>query len=459
MDGIKRYVVELLRALAAIPAAQRPEIDVLVRDRVHSLDEAVGIYLGHRDTARSDNCADQSDYERGSRNRIFSLVAGLIPPGILFVLRAVIPAWACRRLFGKEKSELRRPVAPDTLGSYIGLLLPPLLVRMLLGALSVALPSRIVGFLWTSDLLRPVAMIADTHGYDLAHVTLPNNEHYLPSKGAPLLVTVHDLCHIACPQHQTRANNFTLRIGLERAVRNDARFLSVSNATREQMIDAYAVDASRITTVLSAADAAKFHPVDDVLAHARIRDAYGISNQPFLLTLSTLEPRKNLDGVVKAFEILTGELGCADVSLVIAGTKGWKSTEIMRAAARNPGRVHLTGYVDDHDLTAIYSAATGFVYVSHYEGFGLPLLEAMHCGAPVIYGDNSSMPEIVGDAGLAADADDPRDIARQMHRLVASPKHRAELSERALRRAAEFRWQRTAEQTVQVYEAAIASLA
>jgi glycosyltransferase involved in cell wall biosynthesis len=300
-------------------------------------------------------------------------------------------------------------------------------------------------------------MIADTHSYDLVHLTLPNNEHYLPSSGAQQLVTVHDLCHIACPHHQTRANNFTLKVGLECAVRNGARFLSVSDSTSRQLIDAYALDGSRIATVLSATNAEKFYRVDDTPARARTCTAYGIPSTPFLLTLSTIEPRKNLGGVIRAFEILTGELGCDDVSLVIAGGQGWKSTEILRAAARNRGRVHLTGYVEDGDLAAIYSAAAGFVYVSHYEGFGFPLLEAMHCGAPVIYGDNSAMPEIVGDAGLAADADDPMDVARQMHRLMSSPERRAELSERALQRAAQLTWERTAELTLEAYEAAIAA--
>jgi glycosyltransferase involved in cell wall biosynthesis len=284
------------------------------------------------------------------------------------------------------------------------------------------------------------------------HLTLPNHSHYVGATRTPVLVTVHDLCHLACPEYQTRASNLTLSVGLDRAVETGASFLSVSEATRQQMLRAYGLDPSRVATVPIGCREGLFHPVFDPGRRAEARRRYGLPEVPFLLTLSTLEPRKNLVGTVRAFEILRAELGVDDVVLVIAGPRGWKSGELMRAVARNRERIHLPGFIDDADLAAVYSSAAGFVYASHYEGFGLPLLEAMRCGAAVVYGDNSSMPELVGDAGLPVDSRDPRAIARQLRRLLREEGLARELGRRALARSQEFTWQRTAADTARVYE-------
>jgi glycosyltransferase involved in cell wall biosynthesis len=140
-----------------------------------------------------------------------------------------------------------------------------------------------------------------------------------------------------------------------------------------------------------------------------------------------------------------------DVLLVVAGPEGWHTREVVGRVNEMKGRVHRTGYVDEQDLAALYSAAMGFVYASHYEGFGLPLLEAMQCGLPVIYGDNSAMPEVVGGAGLGVKSTDAHDIAEKMQRLLGDAALRDELSEQALARSARFTWEAAANSTLDVY--------
>jgi glycosyltransferase involved in cell wall biosynthesis len=135
---------------------------------------------------------------------------------------------------------------------------------------------------------------------------------------------------------------------------------------------------------------------------------YGIPERnPYFLCLGTIEPRKNLDGVLRAFARLAAAERVPGCHLVVVGTRGWGVEKILRTLQENTalnGRVVLTGFVADRDLAAIYSGALAFLYLSHYEGFGLPPLEAMHCGTPVIVGDNSAMPEVVGDAGIRLDS-------------------------------------------------------
>ena len=191
--------------------------------------------------------------------------------------------------------------------------------------------------------------------------------------------------------------------------------------------------------------------MDDEVRRAQVRRKYEIPDAPFFLTLSTIEPRKNLAGTLRAFELLIAEYDQPDVVLVIAGARGWKSREVIRQAGLSPDRVHLTGYIDDEDLAALYSCARGFVFASHYEGFGFPALEAMRCGIPVVYGNNSALPEIVEDAGLPVDADDASDIARQLDHLLADDDLARTLGERGLRRASELSWERTGRRTMAVY--------
>ncbi len=436
-DGIKRYVAELLRSYREDGTVERFDIDVLIDSEVFPLELLPAEYL-------SQSSAGNALPDGGSRkHRILQSVGILVPPIILPAIKSIVPDEVSRRVLGKPKAELRTPSLDRPAAALAKLLVPPKLVSVLRTLAS----RRIVGALWVHGLFH-MHTVVDTSEYDLVHLTLPNN--FVGHGDAALLVTVHDLSHLACPEYQTRANRITLKVGLESAIERGARFVCVSDATRMQLIEAYALDPSRMSTVHNGCDEA-FEVVTDPARCAAVRTKYGISSGRFLLTLSTLEPRKNLAGVIEAFDLLVREGGYADVTLVLAGAQGWKVASILEAASRRPRRVVLTGPIEDGDLAALYSSAVGLVYASHYEGFGLPLLEAMGCGCPVIYGNNSSMPEVVGDAGLAADARDVTDIARQMRRLLDDEALVRELRSRAVTRAREFSWNRAAEETARAY--------
>ena len=175
----------------------------------------------------------------------------------------------------------------------------------------------------------------------------------------------------------------------------------------------------------------------------------------YVLSLCTLEPRKNIEQVLRCFVRLVRENPLPELSLVLAGTKGWDFERIfdeIKGAAEIRGRIIVTGYVDDDDLPALYGGATMFVYPSFYEGFGLPPLEAMQCGVPVISSNTSSLPEVVGDAGLMVDPADEAGLCQAMYRLCHEQSLREQLSARAVARARLFSWERCGRETVAATE-------
>ncbi len=176
-----------------------------------------------------------------------------------------------------------------------------------------------------------------------------------------------------------------------------------------------------------------------------------------ILYLGTIEPRKGIDTLLAAWAALAASL--PGVHLVVAGKPGW-GTDQLHTQVRHLGlqdRVHWTGYVADADLPALYSAAEVFAFPSRYEGFGLPPLEAMACGTPVVSSSAASLPEVVGDAGLLVPPDDAPALAEALRHVLTEPGLHAELRARGLYRAGEFTWQRTASLTRTVYEAVVSS--
>ena len=205
----------------------------------------------------------------------------------------------------------------------------------------------------------------------------------------------------------------------------------------------------RQVTVIPLAAGPSFKPCDDAARKQAVRVKYAIPPEvPYVLSLATLEIRKNLDQVVKAFVLHLEQNESSQMHLVLSGMSGWKLeqlNEALSAAAKWRHRIVLTGFVDDEDLSALYSDANCFIYLSRYEGFGLPPLEAMACGTPVICSDNSSLPEVVGRAGVMLDADDVAGVAAAIRQLEVSEAHRAELSKAGMQQARLFSWERCAE--------------
>jgi glycosyltransferase involved in cell wall biosynthesis len=228
-----------------------------------------------------------------------------------------------------------------------------------------------------------------------------------------------------------------------------------SQATRADLIREYQVSESKVHVVYLGRDES-LAPVRDpqILEGARAR--YGIGPR-YLLYVGTLQPRKNLDRVVEGFARLAATPGMHSVQLVLAGKRGWLYGTLFSQVARRglEGRVLFPGYVDETDLAALYSGALGYVYPSLYEGFGIPVLEAQACGVPVMTSNNSSLPEVAGDAALLVDPTDVDAISEAMLQLATDDALRATLIERGFANVKRFSWEKCARETLEVLESVV----
>jgi glycosyltransferase involved in cell wall biosynthesis len=227
-----------------------------------------------------------------------------------------------------------------------------------------------------------------------------------------------------------------------------------SECTKDDVCELVPVERGRVFVTPFAASRDIFHPEPEADRIAAVRRRYGVESMDYVLSLCTLEPRKNLPHLVRSFFSLVEQEGLEGVSLVLVGPTGWKSQALFstletRADLRD--RVVLTGYVPDEDLSALYSGARLFAYPSLYEGFGLPVLEAMQCGLPVITSNASSLPEVVGSAALTVDPTDQDALSGAILEVLSDPELKVDLSHRGLDRAREFSWARTVEETIQAY--------
>ncbi len=267
------------------------------------------------------------------------------------------------------------------------------------------------------------------------------------SRASSVILTVHDLGFLRRPGWFRWDRSAYYRAMIRRSVRHATRILADSEATSRDLQEYLDVDPSRIDVVPLGVDS-RFRPAPENEV-ARARDTYDLP-ETFFLYVGTLEPRKNVPALIQAFDSIAGE---CEHDLVIAGRNGWKFNGIYdaAAAAQYSGRIHFIGYVADDALPAVLSAADAFVWPSLWEGFGLPPLEAMACGVPVITSNTSSLPEVVGDAALTVPPEDVDAIAGAMLSLLADSELCRSLRERGLKRAGEFTWRRTAEQTYAAY--------
>lgn len=273
----------------------------------------------------------------------------------------------------------------------------------------------------------------------------------------PVVVSIHDLSFEHLPETFHRRSRMQLRMTVRSSARRAAKILTLSDHTRRDIIATYGVEPSRITAIPLAAPG-HFYPVEDTRELQRVRHTYGIDGQ-YILSVGSIQPRKNLARLVQAYARIRASLRdkhaeTKSPKLVLVGKQGWLYDETMRALEETKvaNSVILTGYVPEADLPALYSGAICFVYPSYFEGFGLPPLEAMKCGAPVIVGDQTSLPEVVGDAGLIVDPFDVSSIAEAIEKLINDSVLRQELSVKGRKRAETFDWKKTAQQTLEIYQ-------
>jgi len=283
-------------------------------------------------------------------------------------------------------------------------------------------------------------------GAVLFHAT----EHLLlPLRTVPTVLTVHDLIFRRLPAYHKPLNRWYLNLTMPLYCRRATHIIAVSEHTRDDLVTACALPPEKITVVYEAA-APFFTPVaEDRVAAARAR--YGLPER-YLLFVGTIEPRKNLIRLLNAFEILQAE-GLTQ-ALVLAGRRGWLYEDFFAALERSPARrsVLFPGYIPDEELPAIYSGAQALVFPSLHEGFGLPVLEALACGTPVIASRAASIPEVGGDAVSYFDPHDTSELVMAVRRVLCDDWLREELRARGLLQAARFSWARTAAETRAVYE-------
>lgn len=275
-----------------------------------------------------------------------------------------------------------------------------------------------------------------------------------PAAGARRVVTIHDAFPYVYPAKHNHLDNWRYRWILPYAARRADAVITVSECSRRDLAQALQVAEARIRVTSEGVDP-QFAPVPDGPARRALLERYGVT-WPYVLYVGGINPRKNISRLFEAYaQVLAayGAGGHAAPRLVIAGKRQWRTEEIEATFRRLDlgEHVHFTGYVNDADLPGLYSGAELLAFPSLYEGFGLPPLEAMACGTPVVTSDVSSLPEVVGDAALTVNPFDVEALAAALMRVLTDSTLRKDLRERGLRHAARFTWSRTARETLHIY--------
>jgi glycosyltransferase involved in cell wall biosynthesis len=243
----------------------------------------------------------------------------------------------------------------------------------------------------------------------------------------------------------------SLREYLERVVPRSVaradRVLADSKSTRDDLVAYFDTPPEKVEVLYSGVDS-RFRPEKAPGEEERLKTKYGIESR-YILSVGTLQPRKNYVRLIKAF----ANLPLANLQLVIAGGRGWLYEEIFAEAEKHGNRVHVLGFVDDADLPALYRGAALFAFPSLYEGFGIPPLEAMACSVPVVCSNASSLPEVAGDAALTVDPLDVNALAQAMMRVLEGPSLQQEMTDKGLAQAARFTWKKAARQLLNSFEA------
>jgi glycosyltransferase involved in cell wall biosynthesis len=301
------------------------------------------------------------------------------------------------------------------------------------------------GDLWEHFLLPQTLQRA---GVDVFHG--PATLIPLAGSGFARVVTIHDLVAFLFSDTIPKKYALYMRWLIRQVVQKADRIISVSEHTKQDLIDVLKVDPAKVTVVYEAAPPG-FQPIRDRTKHAWVRRRYNLKG-PFLYHVGNIEPRKNLVRLVKAF-LLMRQRSKLDVQLVITGQKGWLTSMLFRELdyLQLGDEVVFTGYVPRTDLPLLMNAAEAFVFPSLYEGFGLPALEAMSCGTPVVTSNISSLPEVVGEAAVLVDPERVESIARGMEAVLIDSDLRELLAKEGLAQARRFSWERAARETLEVY--------
>lgn len=284
---------------------------------------------------------------------------------------------------------------------------------------------------------------------DIYHAT----DHLLPTlKKTRSIYTLYDLTFSLNPRTHLPLLRWSSDFLVPRSLKRCDRIIAISECTKRDAVRLYGIEADKIK-VIPLGVSERFRPSTDGEKSA-FRERFRLPER-YLLYVGTIEPRKNLSMLLEAYRAVV-DAG-ANVRLVIAGKKGWLYEDFFRKVRELhlEDEVLIPGFVPEEDLPALYSLADAFVYPSLYEGFGLPVLEAMACGTPVVCSNTSSLPEVAGNAGLLIPPTEPHAWAQALGQVTRNTELRAELRDSGLRQAGRFRWEKTARETLEVYRSVI----
>ena len=267
----------------------------------------------------------------------------------------------------------------------------------------------------------------------------------------PVVVSIHDVSFLEHPEYFTAVRRKQLSVTVARTAKAASKIITGSEFSRESILRAYDVDPEKVVVVSNAASPF-FRVVNREAATRKVRNTFGLHG-PFVLSVGDLQPRKNHIGLIQAFSDLVKSCPQLPHRLVLAGQDTWFGARV-REAARQSGiedRISFLGFVSDDDLLQLYNAADCFVFPSYYEGFGIPILEAMACGRAVVCANTSSIPEVADGAGLLFDPYQPEEIARAMRDVLIDSQLRQRMERLGVQRAAAFTWRETARLTLEIY--------
>jgi len=305
-------------------------------------------------------------------------------------------------------------------------------------------PESLARYLWLKSSTNKELLLGKI---DVLHSTCWEAFEYHYGK---LIVTIHDTSFLTHPQFHVPSNIALANNGCLNAVKYADKIIAVSENTKKDTVKYFSCDPEKIEVVYLGADE-RFRVYNKIEINA-VLSKYNI-NKKYIFNVGSIEPRKNLIGLFNAYNSLPDNLK-EEYDLIITGSCGWLNSEIY-GTVKNLGlqnKIRFTGSVPDEDLPYLYNGATIFVYPSFYEGFGLPVLEAMQCGCPVITSNNSSLPEVAGDAALFINPDVVNDIKNGMEKSLMDEGLRKELSIKGLNRARKFSWEKCARETLEIYE-------
>ncbi|MHB0914237.1 MAG: glycosyltransferase family 4 protein [Thermoleophilia bacterium] len=300
-------------------------------------------------------------------------------------------------------------------------------------------------------LVMPV--LAKRNKIELLHVQYVGP----PLINVPVVATIHDISFETHPEFFSFRERLQFKATFRLTARLCRKVLTISEHSRRDLIEIYGLPEDKVVVAYLAASPV-FRPLaEDGEAGLRtVKEKYGVGDD-YLLSVGNLQPRKNMVRMIKAYAMLRDLRPDIKCKLVIVGKKAWKHDPILSFVSRSPwaSDIILTGYVPEHDLALLYAGARIFLYPSIYEGFGLPPLEAMACGTPVVVSDRTSLPEVVGDAGIKVNPFDINAIAAAIAALILEPGMAKAYGEAGLKRSSMFSWSKCAESTLAVYEDAI----